>query len=223
MIVPTVISSVLYPSVATAHRAMPQRAQNLLRTSSLLTMVIVFPPCLTLVSLANLFLSLWLGAPFAAHAGTVLVILAIGTYFNCIALLPWTFTDAIGRPDIGVMVTMLQMLLFIPVVIALTRRYGIEGASIAWTLRSLFNAVARALACRFLKLDRTSDIYKFLGAGLISGAMLLTCALIGPVPVRIWVTAAGLIIVPLLSIVMTLEWDKIYELHRKAQHYLWSA
>ena len=104
MMVPMGVTATMFPAVAMGHRTMPNRSRALLRTGVLVTVVVVFPPCLLMAELPSELLSLWLAEGFAAESWTVLAILEGGMYLNCVAVLPGALADAIGRPDIGAVI-----------------------------------------------------------------------------------------------------------------------
>jgi O-antigen/teichoic acid export membrane protein len=87
-------------------------------------------------------LRLWLGADFAAHSFRVLQWIAIGVLVNCVAQVPFSAIQGIGRPDITAKLHLLELPLYVALLWVLLRRWGIEGAALAWTLRVTVDGLA---------------------------------------------------------------------------------
>ena len=199
MIIPMVVSTALFPAVATSHQHRPERTQALLRAGSLIVLLTVFPACVLTVGSADWILGVWLGPAFAAGSSTVLVVLSVGAFLNCTAVLPGTLTDAVGRPEISTAILAAQALLFPPLVVLLTFRYGIEGSAVAWTARASVNCLARWLACYQLDAGTVAVIPKSLAVIACGTLSLVVCPLVQPIVCRFAVMAATLIVVPLIA------------------------
>ena len=212
LMVPMAVAAVLFPAVATSHRTMPERTRALLRTGVLATATVVFPACAILAGLSHELLSLWLGARFAVDGGTVLTIVAVGMYLNCIAIMPGTLTDAIGRPEIGTITLLVQAVLFRPVVMLMAVRFGIEGA--AWTLRALLNCAARLLICRRLGPAASPVVSKLLIVSFGGAAALVLCASAGPLALRLAAVLGLSIAVPVVNIGLLLEASELAQVRQ---------
>jgi O-antigen/teichoic acid export membrane protein len=175
----------MFPAVATSYRTMPERKRSLLRSGSLVIIVTTFPPCLVMAGLSHQLLAAWLGQAFAANSQSILVVLALGMFFNCVAVLPGTVTDAIGRPEVGALIMIGQALLFPPVIIWLTGRYGGEGAAVAWTLRSGANLIARLLACRMLSTSAAVAVKEVFLVTITAALTIVVCPWISWIPARV--------------------------------------
>jgi O-antigen/teichoic acid export membrane protein len=76
-------------------------------------------------------LSLWLGKVFADKSAGVLVLLAFGFFFNCLAHVPLAAMLGLGRPDVRAKVDMAEALFFSSASFGLIVLAGIMGAAIA--------------------------------------------------------------------------------------------
>ena len=214
LMVPMAVAALLFPAVATSHRTMPERTRALLRTGVLATATVVFPACAILAGLSHELLSLWLGARFAVDGGTVLTIVAVGMYLNCIAIMPGTLTDAIGRPEIGTITLLVQAVLFPPVVMLMAVRFGIEGAALAWTLRALLNCAARLLICCRLGPAASPVVSKLLIVSFGGAAALVLCASAGPLALRLAAVLGLSIAVPVVNIGLLLEASELAQVRQ---------
>ena len=149
-ILPVAVAQALLPAIASSYRASPERTALLMRRGALIVAGVVLPACLVLVALAEWLLGLWLGNAFAEGGGMVLRILGVGIFFSCLAFVPGTLLDAIGRPEVTATFSLVQAAVFLPLGAALLLVIGIEGAAIAWAMRAATDCAGRfMLAARF--------------------------------------------------------------------------
>jgi O-antigen/teichoic acid export membrane protein len=114
-------------------------------------LLILFPTILIVIVMAENSLRLWLGPEFAERSTRVLQWLAVGVFLNCLAQVPFALVQGIGRPDLTAKVHLLELPGYLWALWMLSGMLGIEGAAIAWTARSLVDALAFfAIARRFL-------------------------------------------------------------------------
>lgn len=129
-------------------------------------------------------------------------------------MLPGTFTDAIGRPDIGAKILLVQAVLFPPIIIVLVRQLGIEGAALAWTARCVISIAVRLWVCIRLcpQLDR---VIRPLAWTLALGTAALTIyPLISPASLRltaIILTAPVILIISVASLMEIPEMLRVYQ------------
>jgi O-antigen/teichoic acid export membrane protein len=220
MMVPLAIGAVLFPAAAASYRARPERTGALLRLSVLPTIAIVFPACVVLAGGSHTLLALWIGKSFAADSATILVVFTIGTFLGCVALLPGTLSDAVGRPEIGAAILLVQAALFLPVIVLMTRHYGVTGAAVTWMLRALFNCAARITACRLLGLAAASLVPRLLAVSVAGVAGLLACWLVEPWLLRLGVMAAVAAAVPALAAAMLLEAGERAQIGRMVRRFV---
>lgn len=95
-------------------------------------MLLMVPIILGLILLARPGLDLYLGTGFSENSTLVLQILGIGLLFNCLAFVPYSFFQSVGRPDIPAKVLLTLMPIHLVLVWILTDSLGIVGTSLAW-------------------------------------------------------------------------------------------
>ena len=140
-IIPNGITGVLFPAFAVS------LAQDRDRTSLLITRGIksiflaVFPLVLIISVLAPEGLQLWLGPAFSQTGTPVLRWLAAGVFVNAVAYVPFVLIQSAGRPDIIAKVEAVQVPFYLIALWFLTKRFGIEGTAITWTVRIILDAV----------------------------------------------------------------------------------
>jgi len=196
---PIAVAGTLYPAVATGHRRMPDRVQTLLRAGSLVVVATMFPACAAMVGFGDRIMTLWLGARFAADSQAVLMIVGGGVFFSCLAALPATTLDGIGRPDIGAGLLVVQTVLFPPAVAAMTIAYGIEGAAVVWSVRAVTNCLVRLWVLGRVAGALRPAVRQVSWVAIAGGLALLACALTGPPGARLAVTLAAAAAIPCLA------------------------
>jgi O-antigen/teichoic acid export membrane protein len=119
-------------------------------------------------------LSLWLGKEFAIRSHDVLVLLAAGFFFNCLAHVPLAAMLGLGRPDLKAKIDIAEALTFVAVSYFLISYSGITGAALAKGTLLLLDVVAMfVLAKQIMKVSMPSLIPRdLLSFALASGGFL---------------------------------------------------
>jgi len=175
---PSAVSSALFPVFAACHRSSPERNRVEYTRSLKFLVAILFPPLLVAAVLAPELLHLWLGAEFARESAPIVRWLAVGVLLNCLAYIPYTLVQAVGRPDLTTLLHVIECSLYLPAIWLLTRAEGNVGAAMAWTGRVSLDAVALFwVSRRFLpRTPSRSHLFSVVGtacATMVVG-MLLT-------------------------------------------------
>jgi len=107
--------------------------------------------CGPAIVLAGPFLNLWLGTQFARLSTSVAVILLVGCWTNAVGFIPFTLLQSQGRPDLSAKIHMAEIVPFLLSVWSLSRRFGLPGAALAWTLRVTVDLSIMLAAARMLQ------------------------------------------------------------------------
>ena len=151
LLIPVAVVGVMFPAFSVSFVSDQNRAALLYGRSLKFVFLALFPIILLIVVLARNGLTLWLGADFAQHSTRVVQWLAVGVLANSIALVPFSFVQGVGRPDLTAKLHLLELPLYLGLLLWMIRAHGIEGAAIAWSARTIFDAMALFLmAKRFL-------------------------------------------------------------------------
>jgi O-antigen/teichoic acid export membrane protein len=138
---PAAIAGVLFPAFAVSVIQSPERTALLLNRGVKYVFLGIFPIVLTVVTLAPEILRLWLGMAFAENSATVLRWLAAGILMNCIATIPFSLLQGIGRPDVTGKVLLVELPISVALLWWLIMPLGIKGAAIAWGMRAALEAI----------------------------------------------------------------------------------
>jgi O-antigen/teichoic acid export membrane protein len=134
-IIPSAIVTVLFPAFAENHKRNPDGTLTLLIVGTKYIALILFPLVLLVATFANELLSLWLGHEFASKSTSVLQWLSIGVYLNCIAMMFFTYIQAIGRPDLSAKLHIIELPFYLLLLWWAIQYFGMLGAAIVWTIR----------------------------------------------------------------------------------------
>jgi len=79
------------------------------------------------------------------------VILLVGCWTNAVGFIPFTLLQSQGRPDLSAKIHMAEIVPFLLSVWSLSRRFGLPGAALAWTLRVTVDLSIMLAAARMLR------------------------------------------------------------------------
>jgi O-antigen/teichoic acid export membrane protein len=173
-IIPTSITTALYPRLAAA----PSRAsgtQRVLYEDTLKwTERVCFPVLATLSFFGNEALSLWISREFAVANLTIFQIAAVGMYLNCIAQVPTTTLHAAGRPDLTAKIHLVEAIVYIPAIALAAAHWGLVGVAATWTARLAVDAVVLLLACEKYSCCNSENAIRIPMRHLLLTVILLT-------------------------------------------------
>lgn len=134
-VIPTAMVRALFPVVSARHTLRGARdLAPLFRRAVLAVPAILILPVAIIALWAPELLELWLGEQYRA-AGTAARILVIAMLVNCMAVVPYTYLTAVGRPDITAKFHVAELAFHLPLTWFLVTRFGITGAAMAWATR----------------------------------------------------------------------------------------
>ena len=108
--------------------------EKLLRLYTKATKIVclfVFFFAATLITEGNLFLTLWLGADFAAKSSSLLVIQTIALSFLAIQTVSWQMTDGLGYSRYNFYLLVLCLITTISFMVLLIKDFGTSGVAVA--------------------------------------------------------------------------------------------
>ncbi|MBI1804264.1 MAG: flippase [Ignavibacteriae bacterium] len=137
-VIPVSVSSTLYPALAErgGSEGSAQSLHVLYYRAIKVMLLIILPVCIVLAVLSRKILQAWLGSEFAAMSSMVFSLLAVAASMQAIAYVPITTLQAIGKPDVAAKFYMAELPIYLLLCFLLIPSYGIEGAALAWLVRS---------------------------------------------------------------------------------------
>ena len=134
-IIPAALMNVLFSAFASIYAENPSYAVTIFHRAVKYLLLSIYPIVFVIVVLAHWGFSIWLGGAFADNSYRVLQWLAIGVFINCLAQVPFSFLQGVGRPDVVAKLHVLELVFYIPSLWLLVKLYGITGAAVAWSAR----------------------------------------------------------------------------------------
>ncbi len=154
-IIPSSLVIVLFPNFAITFAQNKDRTKLFYSTGMKYIFITLFPIILTIVTFSHEGILFWLGKEFVQYSTPILQWLAIGVFFNGLAQIPYTLIQGVGRPDLAAKLHLLELPLYLLALWWLLQAYGIVGAAIGWTARSILDAILLFyLAQRLLPMTR---------------------------------------------------------------------
>lgn len=152
-ILPGSLSATLFPAFSSLQAGGSRQRLEELCVRALKSVLLVLGPVMLLaIAFARPILQFWLGSEFAAKSTLVLQILCIGALFNAMAVLPFSFLQGLGRPDLTARFHLMELPIYVGILWVLVSHLGIVGAALAWTLRVTLDAFLLFAAILWLKL-----------------------------------------------------------------------
>jgi O-antigen/teichoic acid export membrane protein len=130
--IPASVGTTLFPSFSSVSRTSGDSvlARLFVRPTKLILFVVT-PLTAVFIFFPREILSLWLGEVFADKSSEILILLAIGFFFNCLAHVPLAAMLGLGRPDVRAKVDIAEAFIFSSASYGMIVLAGIMGAAIA--------------------------------------------------------------------------------------------
>ena len=145
LIFPRAWVSVLFPSFSAQH-ALESGALAALYAKGVKSLLLFsFPVVLVLFAFAWEGLMIWQDAAFATASAGVMRWLTAGIFVYSLSFVPFSLLQGVGRPDISAKLHLVLIPVAIGIAWFLTKRFGMEGAGIAWFIRCLLETVVMTL------------------------------------------------------------------------------
>jgi O-antigen/teichoic acid export membrane protein len=222
LIVPSSLATTLFPAFSTsAGRGDTEWIRKLLVRSMKFLILLVGPCTLVLAFFARPLLTLWLGSVYAAEGALALQILAVGVLFNSLAYVPYHLLYGLGRPDLNAKFHLAELPVHILLAWFLVTRFGLPGATLAWTIRAFLDFLLLIVAACWV--TRTSPR---LLAGRELRRSLGTVAALAVSLVALWASTHSLVteavfVLLLGSGFLISAWHYVLNLEERWQIRLW--
>lgn len=140
-VLPQAVMPVLFPAMTTAMATDRIQLMRLYEESSRLLLLLILPVTTAFFLFAPEALGLWLGQDFQDASTPVVRWLALGLLMNTLARLPLTLLQSAARPDLVAITHVMEFLPYALLLWWLTTKLGIAGTALAWSIRTLVDAV----------------------------------------------------------------------------------
>lgn len=190
-VVPTAVNGVTFPLYAASYDRDEEFVGKIFSRSLMAIFFLLYPAILLVITFSHDGMAFWINEEFARHSYRVLQWLAVGVFLNCLAQVPYTLIQGSNSPDITCKLHVAELAVYIPLLFALIGRLGIEGAAIAWFLRTAVDTALLfwiAVAKNRLAVQGMLKAYVLMGMSMVP---LVHLAVTGNDSVRFSLFATG--------------------------------
>lgn len=126
----------VYPQLSALHAAdATHEIEKLYRLGTRLLMAIIFPAAFFVTVFSALIFTVWTGdAELAGSVYWIVGLLLLGTAFNCAMHFPYALQLSFGESRLPMLINAVLLIVFVPVLILLSTRFGILGGAMAWAI-----------------------------------------------------------------------------------------
>jgi len=215
LIFPRAWVSVLFPSFAGQHATDVRGTSELYARGVKYLLMFSFPVVLGTTAFAGEVLQLWLGARFAVQSTVVMRWLTAGMFVYSLSYVPFSLLQGTGRPDLSARLHLVEIPIYIGFSAVMIMQYGIEGAVMAWFVRSVLEAIGLfSLAGRFVP-EASGDIRRVFLLALVGLLMIGGAVLIPSLLIRLLACCAG------TAIFFVLSWNGLLNLEERSSCRQW--
>jgi O-antigen/teichoic acid export membrane protein len=136
--VPTSVAGAAFPRFASGARGDAERLQV---DVVAILLAVMAPITIGVIAFIGPFLYIWIGPKLAASTTAIAHILIFGLWINSTALVPYSYLQAIGRPDLPTKVHLAYLVPYCVLLYFGVTHLGALGAAMVWSLRTCFDPV----------------------------------------------------------------------------------
>ena len=210
LLIPSAIVGVLYPVIAYNYRLDFELVRRIFFKGAKYIFLIVVPLIVLMMVFAKTGLSIWVGERIADQSWLVLQLLAFGIFFNSLAQIPFTYLQAIGKPNITGKLHMIELPFYFIAMWFSIKMFGIKGAAATWLLRSFIDCLLLFILSKEIFLGQFSIISKSKLAYALF--MLLFVGILFIVPIIIKILLSILFFI----IYFTVTWSTFLDTEEKS-------
>lgn len=141
---------VFFSAVSTTALRDPERTITLFDKLQRATLSLLFLPSLVLVALAPDILNIWLGPAFATQSALVMQLFTVAVFINCLGQGAFTLIQGVGRSDLAAKYHLIELPIYGVLLWYLLPRFGVVGAAIAWSVRTIGDTIVFMVTCPVL-------------------------------------------------------------------------
>lgn len=136
-IIPTAITASIFPTFSNKINIIQR--EIVFKKAVLLNLIFILPLCLFIMIFAKDILTIWIDGEFSTNSYKVLMILSLGMFIGSFASVPYTALQAMGYQKKTALIHCCEFIVFVGAIYFLTVTYGVIGAALAWTIRSVID------------------------------------------------------------------------------------
>lgn len=131
-ILPSALSRAIFPRLSSNK----DNFKNTKLLSYVLMVVSIFPVCLFIFFFSHFIMTKWMGLNFGGVSVSVLKILCVGFFFNCVAQIPFASIQARGYSKITACIHLCELIPYLLLLFFFISKWGVLGAAVSWSIRT---------------------------------------------------------------------------------------
>ena len=135
LLIPGIFVNILFPIFSEKFGQDQNYAHALYNQWIRYTFLIMFPLLVASFLLAKPGFSWWINETFAENTYHIARILIIGIFINSFGHIAQALVQAYGRPNLTAKLHVAELIAYVPYLWWFVRKYGAEGAAMAWVVR----------------------------------------------------------------------------------------
>lgn len=188
---PIAVLPVFFSAISATSRRDAGRTTLLFDKLLRATLALLFLPTLAFVVLAPDILRVWLGRAFADQSAAVMQLIAIAVFVNCLGQAALSLVQGLGRADLSAKYHLAELPLYALILWFLLPRFGIVGAAVAWSVRTIGDTIVLLATCPRL-LPQTGAVVRRMASWVaVTSALLALAALSIGSPARFVIIAVA--------------------------------
>ena len=141
LLIPGALVGVLFPLFSASFTSIPDKAIDLFAKGVKYIFLIIYPLVFFIVAFSFEGMHLWLGEAFAQKSSTVMQFLSIGILMNSLSLIPNTFFQGTGKPQVPTLLNLAELPIYIFGMWFMISNYELEGAAFFYMIAATFDAL----------------------------------------------------------------------------------
>lgn len=142
LILPAALGASLLPRLTRDNTSDASVAERTFWRSVKIIALLMSIVCIVAGISAYPLMKLFISEDFASQSWLLCVILSVGILANSIGYIPYTALHAMGYAKPTGVLHMTELFLYLPILLFLVNIFGLTGAAMAWTARTIFDALA---------------------------------------------------------------------------------
>lgn len=142
LILPGALGASLLPNLARGRLTDSALVDETFAKSVKIVALAMFVLCMAAAALSYPLMDVFISSDFASKSWLLAAILSLGVLVNGVAYLPYTALHAHGKAKPTGLLHIVELVVYIPVLLASIHWLGLIGAALAWTLRVTCDAAA---------------------------------------------------------------------------------
>lgn len=185
LLIPGAIVGVLYPVMTYNYVLDFEIVREIYLKGIKYIILLVVPIMIMIMVYAKIGLSIWVGLRIADQSWVVMQLLTVGIFFNCLAQIPFTYLQAIGKPNTTGLLHLVELPIYFITMWFSIKLFGIKGAATIFLFRAFIDALLLFILSREIYLNKKYKISKLKLVSVLLIMLIVISLFIVPLTTKI--------------------------------------